>query len=80
MKNTMKVFLMIALFCSAAFAEGDMGAGGLWNDETPTSSLEGDMGAGGRTCEEGKTCVTDSDDDDNSMVETITNYFASLHG
>ncbi len=76
----MKVFLVIALFCSAAFAEGDMGAGGLWDDGAATNSLEGDMGAGGRTCEEGKTCETDPDDDGDSMLETIKDYLASLIG
>lgn len=76
----MKVLLIIALFCSAAFAEGDMGAGGLWDDGTATSSLEGDMGAGGRTCEEGKTCVADPADDGDSMLETIKDYLASLIG
>lgn len=80
MKNIMKVLLVIALFCSAAFAEGDMGAGGFWGGDDTTANLEGDMGAGGRTCEEGKICVTDPDDDGDSMLETIEDYLASLIG
>ncbi|MBC7899620.1 MAG: hypothetical protein H7070_06155 [Saprospiraceae bacterium] len=78
MKNIMKVLLVAALFCSSAFAEGDMGNGGLWGGDDTTTSLEGDMGNGGKTCEEGKTCVTDPDDD--SMLEIIQDYLASLIG
>lgn len=75
MKNTMKVFLMIALFCSAAFAEGDMGAGGRTCPQGQTC-----LGAGERTCEEGKTCAADPDDDGDSLLETIQDYLASLIG
>ncbi|MCD9186565.1 MAG: hypothetical protein LUM44_09030 [Pyrinomonadaceae bacterium] len=42
MKNTIKLFFVIVLFCSTVFADGTMGAGGLTDDGT--------MGAGGRTC------------------------------
>ncbi len=75
----MKIFLVIALFCSAAFAEGDMGAGGRTCPQGQTC-LVGDMGAGGRTCEEGKPCAADPDDESDSMLETITDYLASLIG
>lgn len=71
----MKVFLMIALFCSAAFAEGDMGAGGRTCPQGQTC-----LGAGERTCEEGKTCAADPDDDGDSLLETIQDYLASLIG
>lgn len=82
MKNTMKVFLVIALFCSAAFADGDMGAGGLWSGDG-TTNLEGDMGAGGKHCPEGQTCLTegdDSEDSDDSILESIKDYLASIIG
>jgi hypothetical protein len=37
MKPTIKLFLVVILFCSAAFAEGDMGTGGRsCPDETTT--------------------------------------------
>lgn len=82
MKNTLKVFLVIALFCSSAFAEGDMGAGGLWSEGNTTTSLDGDMGAGGRTCPQGQTCLLsdESNTSDDSTLASIVDYLASILG
>ena len=51
-KNILKAALVIAFLCPIAFAEGDMGGGGLTDPApvvTPTPEpKEGDMGGGGR--------------------------------
>lgn len=54
MKNikemTLKTLLVIALFATPIFADGDMGGGGFANYETggkPATMTEGDMGGGG---------------------------------
>ncbi len=53
---TLKVLVVVGLFCTAVFAEGDMGGGGLADTgiESKTSKTvitrtteEGDMGGGG---------------------------------
>ena len=80
MKNTMKVLLVIALFCSAAFADGDMGAGGFWSGDDTTANLDGDMGAGGKTCPQGQTCLIAASEADESMLKFIKDYLASLIG
>ncbi|MBC7899621.1 MAG: hypothetical protein H7070_06160 [Saprospiraceae bacterium] len=80
MKNTMKIFLVIALFCSTSFAEGDMGNGGLWSGDETTNSLEGDMGNGGKTCPQGQTCLVGSNDSDDSILKSIKDYLASIIG
>ncbi len=55
-QNTLKVLVLVCLFCAAAFAEGDMGGGGLADTgiDSKTSKTvitrtteEGDMGGGG---------------------------------
>ena len=57
MKSTIKLFLIVALFVSTAFADGDMGNGGF---------AEGDMGNGGKTC--ATNCLTDNQTDRKSVV------------
>ena len=54
-KNTLKAAILVALFCPAAFADGDMGGGGFAacdpaGDPTVYAKCmqEGDMGGGGR--------------------------------
>jgi len=55
-KNTLKTLVLIALMCPAAFADGDMGGGGLGMDTGPvkvqkeirSTEDDGDMGGGGR--------------------------------
>lgn len=59
MKNTMKIFLVIALLSSVALADGDMGTGGF----------TGDMGTGGKTCPQGQTCLLSADESKESVTE-----------
>ena len=51
-KNTLKALVLVALFCPAAFGDGDMGGGGFTDPPpavTPTPDpKEGDMGGGWR--------------------------------
>lgn len=76
-KNALKVVIMLALFCPAVFADGDMGGGGLAasNNEAQTAKTvilappadgDGDMGGGGRS--------SDSSFLD-SVLASISNYF-----
>lgn len=75
MKNTMKLFLTIALFCTTAFADGNMGGGGF---------TDGNMGGGGKTCT--GNCLVDSrptaetGDSDNSVMKFIEDYLISIFG
>ncbi len=54
-KNTLKILVLVALLCPAAFADGDMGGGGFVGCEDPAhpgtiiECPEGDMGGGGRS-------------------------------
>ncbi|MEO6333481.1 MAG: hypothetical protein ABIO91_00725 [Pyrinomonadaceae bacterium] len=61
-KNTLKVVVMIALFCPAVFADGEMGGGGLsdsGNADTGIKTViirtpeDGEMGGGGRLADSG---------------------------
>lgn len=65
MKLTLKLFLVVCLFSSVTFAEGDMGSGGRAGD--------GDKGSGGKACTE--NCQTDpsTSDGDGSLTVTNTN-------
>ena len=51
--NVLKAVVMLALLCPAtAFADGDMGGGGVADTDNPTKTTvsgEGDMGGGGRS-------------------------------
>ena len=54
-KMILKLVVTIALLSSVAFADGEMGGGGLWdNDPSPTkievpTTEDGEMGGGGRS-------------------------------
>ena len=48
MKSTIRIALILALFCATAFADGEMGHGGF--------TYEGEMGTGGKTCTQ--NCAT----------------------
>jgi hypothetical protein len=78
MKSTIKLFLIVALFVSTAFAEGDMGSGGF---------TEGDMGSGGKTCT--TNCLTDNQTDESieenpnpteSVLTIIQDYLNTIFG
>ncbi|MBC7900125.1 MAG: hypothetical protein H7070_08740 [Saprospiraceae bacterium] len=78
MKNTMKVFLVVALFCSTAFADGDMGSGGF---------AEGDMGSGGKTVTTGEPCIPGDMGSggktctgNRSIFESVQEFIAELFG
>lgn len=56
MKNTLKLTLIIALFCTTAFADGVMGTGGFAPTTTESGGVmgtgtfsDGNMGSGGFT-------------------------------
>ncbi len=66
MKLTIKLFLIVSLFCSVALAEGDMDGGGL----------VGDMDGGGLKCAK---CVTD-DDKPVSLLTVVQDYLSDLFG
>jgi hypothetical protein len=46
MKLTIKLFLLVTLFCGTVMADGDMGSGGRTGD-MGSGGLTGDMGSGG---------------------------------
>ncbi|MEP6704131.1 MAG: hypothetical protein ABJB34_04945 [Acidobacteriota bacterium] len=62
-KNTLKAMVMVALFCPAVFADGEMGGGGLVNTgnaETKEKTViirtleDGEMGGGGLAANTGE--------------------------
>ncbi len=61
--NSLKVMVLIALFCGAAFADGEMGGGGL-----------ADSGENGRT---GKVVVTMTTEDGEMGGGGLAAYFGS---
>ncbi len=88
MKSTIKFFLIVALFVSTAFAEGDMSNGGI---------MEGDMSNGGRTCDPAVTTCpantqpagtnadstdedSDTTDSDDTILDIVNNYLNTLFG
>lgn len=78
MKSTIKFFLVVVLFCSTAFAEGNMGSGGLGDD--------GNMGSGGKTCQincsndDQEDNEDDSDESDNLILDLVQDYLFSIFG
>lgn len=78
MKNikgmTIKSVLVLALMATPAFADGDMGGGGLANYDGGTKSgstvsTEGDMGGGGfRAADERMTFL-------DSLIREVSNFF-----
>lgn len=78
MKSTIKFFLVIVLFCSTAFAEGNMGSGGIGDD--------GNMGSGGKTCQtncsndDQEDNEDDSDESDNLILDFVQDYLFSIFG
>lgn len=78
MKLTIKFALVIVLFCSTAFADGEMGNGGI---------APGEMGNGGRTCTsncffDNSTIVTDNEQDnsDNYVLTVVKDFLAEIFG
>lgn len=74
--NTLKLMVVIALLCPAAFADGDMGSGGFADSDVPTTTVktnrsleDGDMGSGGRTASSSYL---------DSVMNSIYDYFDSM--
>lgn len=80
MKNTIKLFLAIVLFCTTVFADGSMGNGGFTDD--------GSMGNGGKTCT--GNCISNNPTTTaknetetvpaESVLDFIQDYLISLFG
>jgi hypothetical protein len=66
MKSTMKLFLLLAIFCGTAFADGDMGNGGR----------TGDMGNGGLACVD--KCV--ASDESSDVMILVSKYLITIFG
>lgn len=73
--NTLKVMVLIALLCSTAFADGEMGGGGLSDTGIDTrngkpvitiTTEDGEMGGGGRLADFG------------SLIASIYDYFDKM--
>ena len=74
MKFTLKLFLVVCLFSSVAFADGDMTNGGSGGD--------GDMTNGGRTCTENCRVSSNTNEEapEDSVLSFIQDYLISIFG
>jgi len=78
MKNLMKLFLVMSLFVSSAFADGDMGGGGKTCPQGQTC-LGGDMGGGGKATDDGTTADTDSwTETTDAVLVFVTEYLKAI--
>lgn len=69
----LKLFLVVCLFSSVTFAEGDMGDGGYSGD--------GDMGDGGRlACTENCVVNVNQKEAENSILSFVRDYLVSIFG
>ena len=75
MKSTIKFFLLLALFCGTAFADGDMGNGGRTGD-MGNGGRDGDMGNGGLAC--AKKCAEPVSNDSSDVLTIISKYLSSM--
>jgi hypothetical protein len=94
MKLTIKILLVICLFCSVALADGEMGSGGkTCPPQTTCLDSDGEMGSGGKSTaiktedtasldgEMGSGGRTVNDQTQNDSVLTfIQNYLISIFG
>ncbi|HMJ08863.1 MAG TPA: hypothetical protein VK468_07650 [Pyrinomonadaceae bacterium] len=82
MKSTLKLFLVLALFCGTALADGDMGAGGLTSGTSMKEIIvvndDGDMGAGGKTCPSGQTTCFVATDNSQSILDFVRSFLSSI--
>lgn len=74
MKLTLKIALVISLFCSTALAEGEMGNGGF----------AGEMGNGGKTCTEnclaGSQTDTTTINDKGDILTFVKDFLTKIFG
>ena len=78
MKLTLKVALIISLFCTTAFA-GDMGEGGFAGD-MGEGSFCGDMGEGGKCLTSDNTDVDDKDVKHEDIFDFVRIYLSKILG
>lgn len=71
MKSTIKLFLIVALFVSTAFAEGDMGSGG----KTCTTNCLSENQTGESNDEN-----LDLEESDESVLTIIQDYLNTIFG
>ncbi|MCD9186564.1 MAG: hypothetical protein LUM44_09025 [Pyrinomonadaceae bacterium] len=80
MKNTIKFFLVIVLFCSTVFADGSMGNGGFADEGNMGNGFtDGSMG-NGKTCAPNTTCLSNSSTPTDSVIKFIQDYLISIFG
>ena len=74
MKLTLKLFLVVCLFSSVTFAEGDMTGGGFADDGDMTGGglVEGDMTGGG--------LASNDQTQKNSILIFVQKYLSSIFG
>lgn len=73
MKLTLKIILVICLFCSSAFADGEMTSGGLTDGEmTSGGKVTGEMTNGGLT-------ANDQNQTDSILI-FVQKYLISIFG
>lgn len=77
MKLTLKIALMISLFCTTAFA-GEMGNGGFADGNT--DNVCGDMGNGGKCLVSDTTDVNDKDVKDDDILDFVRNFLSKILG
>lgn len=69
-KLTLKLFLVISLFCATAFADGNMPGGGFADD--------GNMPGGGKACTE--NCLIEDQPEEIPFVKFVRQYLISIFG
>ncbi len=91
MKLTVKILLVICLFSSIAFADGEMGSGGKTCPPQTVCLSDGEMGSGGKTAIKTEETVANLDgemgsggrsvnDQNDSMLDFIQKYLISIFG
>ena len=83
MKLTLKLILVVCLFCSSAFAEGDMTNGGFADGEMGSGGFaDGDMTSGGKADgDQGNGGLTVNDPNQNNPILIfVQKYLFSIFG
>ncbi len=81
MKFTIKFFLVVCLFSSVAFADGEMSNGGKANCTSGCGFADGDMGNGGKSGDmTGGGLTADSQTQKDSILIFVREYLRSIFG